>query len=158
MRIPILTFGAIASVLTINSVIADTTVTSKQYVDAEVAKKQDIIESAMVNSGTVPNRPWEDELTSVASYDDENGLVANEYGILTQELIDNAEMMMSNYFGELAYGSPELANADKAVPTVAAVAVEFESLYDFKQNKMTCAGWPDGVAQTDENCWLWDKN
>ncbi len=33
MRIPILTFGAIASILTINSVFADTTVTSKQYVD-----------------------------------------------------------------------------------------------------------------------------
>jgi hypothetical protein len=33
MRIPILTFGAIASILTINSVLADTTVTSKTYVD-----------------------------------------------------------------------------------------------------------------------------
>ncbi len=33
MRIPILTFGAFASILTINSVLADTTVTSKQYVD-----------------------------------------------------------------------------------------------------------------------------
>ena len=33
MRIPILTFGAFASILTINSVMADTTVTSKQYVD-----------------------------------------------------------------------------------------------------------------------------
>lgn len=27
-----------------------------------------------------------------------------------------------------------------------------------KANHMTCAGWPDGVAHTDENCWLWNKN
>ena len=33
MRIPILTFGAIASIIAINSVMADTTVTSKTYVD-----------------------------------------------------------------------------------------------------------------------------
>ncbi len=50
MRIPILTFGAIASILTINSVIADTTVTSKNYVDAEVAKKQNTIPVAGTNT------------------------------------------------------------------------------------------------------------
>ncbi len=149
--------GAIASIITINSVFADTTVTSRGYVDTEVAKKQDIIESAMVNSGTVENRPWEDQLTSIASYDDDDGLVANKYGILTAELIDNAEMALSNYFGDLRYGSPELAHADKAVPTVAAVAEEFQFFYGAKQNELTCVGWPDGVARTEENCWLWRK-
>ncbi len=148
--------GAVASIIAINSVLADTTVTSRGYVDTEVAKKQDIIESAMVNSGTVENRPWEDQLTSIASYDDD-GLVANKYGILSQELIDNAEMALSNYFGYLRYGSPELAHADKAVPTVAKVVEEFRFFDSAKQNELTCAGYPDGVPHTDENCWLWRK-
>ncbi len=42
--------GAIASILTINSVLADTTVTSKNYVDAEVAKKQNTIPVAGTNT------------------------------------------------------------------------------------------------------------
>ena len=50
MRIPILTFGAIASVLSINSVFATTsTVTSKDYVDAADALKQDLVPEAWVN-------------------------------------------------------------------------------------------------------------
>ena len=49
MRIPILTFGAIASILAINSVMADTTVTSKQYVDTT---RQATIPVAGANAAT----------------------------------------------------------------------------------------------------------
>ena len=45
------------------------------------------------------------------------------------------------------------AFADKMVPTVAAVVGE---LWNYQQ-RLTCAGWPDGVSHTDENCWLWSK-
>ena len=50
MRIPILTFGAIASVLTINSVMADTVVTSRNYVDTQDALKQDKITAGTTGS------------------------------------------------------------------------------------------------------------
>ena len=39
------------------------------------------------------------------------------------------------------------------IATIAAV--------ETKQNKMTCAGWPESVAvadRTDANCWLWNKD
>ena len=50
MRISVLTIGAIASIIAINSVFADTTtstVTSRDYVDAQDALKQDIIPTPM---------------------------------------------------------------------------------------------------------------
>ena len=50
MRISILTFGAIASILTINSVLADTVVTSRGYVDTQDALKQDKITAGTTGS------------------------------------------------------------------------------------------------------------
>ena len=53
MRISLLTFGAIASILTINSVFATTsTVTSKDYVDAADALKQNKIPATGTNAAT----------------------------------------------------------------------------------------------------------
>ncbi len=53
MRIPILTFGAIASVLTINSSFAtSSTVTSRDYVDTQDALKQNKIPAAGTNAST----------------------------------------------------------------------------------------------------------
>ncbi len=45
-------------------------------------------------------------------------------------------------------------NTGNVIPTLTAVNAGVAT----KQDKMTCAGWPDGVAHTDENCWLWNKN
>ncbi|MBQ6736811.1 MAG: hypothetical protein IJQ90_05010 [Alphaproteobacteria bacterium] len=53
MRISILSIGAIASVLTINSVLAtSSTVTSKDYVDAQDALKQNKIPATGTNAST----------------------------------------------------------------------------------------------------------
>ena len=53
MRISILAFGAIASVITINSVLAtSSTVTSKDYVDAQDALKQNKIPATGTNAST----------------------------------------------------------------------------------------------------------
>ena len=53
MRISVLTIGAIASILSINSVFATTsTVTSKDYVDAADALKQNKIPAAGTNAST----------------------------------------------------------------------------------------------------------
>ncbi len=73
MRIPILTFGAIASFLTLNA-FADTTstVTSRNYVDAQDALKQNLIPAAYTN---------EDELgETVVTYTEEEGIIG-ERGI-----------------------------------------------------------------------------
>ena len=50
MRIPILTFGAFASIIAINSVFANTVVTSQTYVDNADALKQDKITAGTTGS------------------------------------------------------------------------------------------------------------
>ena len=78
MRISILTIGAIASIIAINSVLADTTstVTSRGYVDAAVATKQNKIDATGANFT--------------------NGSVVETTGINKpkNELIDEAKMMV----------------------------------------------------------------
>ncbi len=145
--------GAVASIIAINSVFADTTVTSRGYVDTEVAKKQDIIESAMIPQTT--DKLLQDTLPSIASYDDEDGLVANKFGILTYPQLAWSETQLMYTFD--LTDSQDLAFADRVVPTAAAVQDSLYTLYKTKANKMTCAGWPDGVQHMDENCWLWTK-
>ena len=147
--------GAIASIIAINSVSADTTVTSKQYVDTEVAKKQDIIESAMIPQTT--SNLLQGQLPSIASYDedDDDGLVANKYGILTYPVVDYAETDLTDAFD--LENPQDLAVADKVVPTAATVQNALQHLELRKADKMFCAGWPYGVSHTVENCWLWHK-
>ena len=55
---------------------------------------------------------------------------------------------IATYTGAATYNA---TNDSAKIPTMAGVAT-------YAQAKMTCAGWPDGVAHTDENCWLWNKN
>ena len=52
MRISILTFGAVASVLTINAFATSSTVTSRDYVDAQDALKQNKIPATGTNAST----------------------------------------------------------------------------------------------------------
>ncbi len=149
-----LLLGAVASIIAINSVFADTTVTSRQYVDTEVAKKQNIISTGLVGIDNNSNL-----LPALVSYDSESDVVGNEYGILSQAVVDSWE-----YSGPecLSMHCNDVENYDKVIPTAQAVtealnhAQEFTSQY--YQSKMTCAGYPDGVPHLDENCWLWRKN
>ncbi len=53
MRIPILTFGAIASIIAINSVFANTVVTSRTYVDNQDALKVNIAQGVGTNNANV---------------------------------------------------------------------------------------------------------
>ncbi len=86
---------------------------------------------------------------------DDDGLVANKIGILTQSTAYSADNTPAHYFD--LDNDTERAIAEKMVPTVAAVAGDIQDLERDKQNKLTCAGYPDGVPHTDENCWLWRK-
>ena len=150
-----LLFGTIASIIAVNSVFADTTtstVTSKNYVDAEVAKKQNIIETGLVDFENNWDGHYEiNDMPALVSYETETGVVGNKYGIIAQSNVENWGFECDSF-----YCGP-MREADYLIPTAAAVQSGYGRLYDDKQNKMTCAGWPDGVAHTDENCWLWQK-
>ena len=54
---------------------------------------------------------------------------------------------IATYDGSTTYNA---TNDAAKIATAAFVAT--------KANKMTCAGWPDGAAHTDANCWLWTIN
>ena len=148
--------GAIASIIAINSVFADTTVTSRQYVDTEVAKKQNIISTGLVDF----ENNWDghheiNDMPALVSYETETGVVGNKYGIITQSNVENWSFECDSF------NCGPMEEADYLIPTAAAVKSGYSSLYNDimgKQDKMTCAGWPDGVTQNDANCWLWRKN
>ena len=169
MRISILTFGAIASIIVINSVVADTVVTSRGYVDAEVAKKQDKLPSKNV---TTIIDETEMEVPSIVLYpaDGENAGNVGEIGFVSKEIADaKAEELQlgeggdyvekySLYEGWLSSPSGKSGRdvGDYAV-SGATLANAMRILYNLKADRMLCVGWPDGVEHTDENCWLWEK-
>ena len=118
MRIPILTFGAFASVLTINSVMADTTVTSKTYVDTT---RQATIPAA----GTNRNTPGSAVVTYtgtagqigerfICDADAEDNGYCNDDNLVTLDLLDsqisglNDQMdNFDNYVSEQITNLPE---------------------------------------------------
>ena len=122
MRIPILTIGAFASVLTINSAFAtSSTVTSKQYVDTEVAKKQNTIPVA----GTNTANPG----TSVVMYTNTAGTVG-ERGIYSDS---------TNYTAG--------TDANKLV-TASALNGAVSNLPTMTTSKLTCVDSPDCTLWT----------
>lgn len=55
--------------------------------------------------------------------------------------------------GVATYDGSTTYNATNDAAKIATAA-----FVETKANKMTCAGWPDGAAHTDANCWLWTIN
>lgn len=130
--------GAIASVLTLNNAMAlgENTVTSKSYVDARDATKQDII--------SMPGA--EGFIMIYDGIDEETG-----------QSMFNAREMYPDVSLDQWDGTDK--QTGRMIPGVNSV---WTALQD-RQAKMTCAGWPDGTTQydathTDANCWLWRKN
>ena len=160
----ILFIGAIASVIAINSVFADTTVTSKQYVDAQDDAIYDYVEEELANKQnviTIDADAWDqrsgggDEYISsapLAAYGD-GSWQGNYYRVLTQH--PSGYGFSVDAWGEFQpYLTEEWQPAGfYTVPTTYMVADAIRRV----KNTMTCAGWPDGVSHTDENCWLWNK-
>ena len=105
MRISVLTIGAVASILTINSVFATTsTVTSKDYVDAADALKQNKIPATGTNSST-PG-------TTVVTYTDTAGTIG-ERGIF------NPATGIDTNTGDVASGHEgDLLTAGDIVPLI----------------------------------------
>lgn len=130
--------GAIASVLTLNNAMAtgENTVTSKSYVDARDATKQDII-SMPGAEGFIMIYDGIDEETGQSMFDARD--VYPDVSLDQWDGTDKPTGLM--------------------IPDVHSVWLALQD----RQAKMTCAGWPDGTTQydtthTDANCWLWNKN
>ena len=151
MRIPILTFGAIASVLTINSVLADTTVTSKQYVDTT---RQATIPAAGVNAEANGGG------VSVVTYTKAGAGVIGERGIFDPETgWENGEIA-SGHEGDLLDAGSILPGVMQMKETIR----EIQNNMDLPRTTVaykTCTEWVAGMPHSDNNCLLWaldDKN
>ena len=131
----------------------ENTVTSKSYVDAQDALKQDVIDTDMIdievadkNGGTQTV-----SLPALVSYDSGNGgLTGDQFGIWSTST-------------PMPINGVDPSDYDKIIPTFGLVSSAVDEWLEIKQNKMTCAGWPDGATSydtthTDANCWLWYKN
>ena len=133
MRISVLSIGAAASIIAINSVCADTTtstVTSKQYVDTT---RQATIPAAYTNEGT----PGE----TVVTYTDTAGTIGER------------EILASIY--DYDYTVPE--HRDRLVSAGALdEAIKQKKYGAYNVAQRVCTEWVAGQAQTDANCLLWD--
>ena len=104
-------FAIIASILSINAYAVTSTVTSKDYVDTEVAKKQNTIPAAGTNTGTAG--------TAVVTYTNTAGTVG-ERGI---------------YDGSGTYNSTNDANK---LATASALNSAINNLPTIETSKLTC--------------------
>ena len=127
MRISILTIGAVASIITINSVFADTTVTSKQYVDT-------------TRQATIPrwgtNYGENGRGLSVVTYTDNAGVLGERY-------ICDVEADWDCTAYDLVTWDLLKQQANQGMP-------------EKTVTKKTCVAWLDGATQTDANCILWN--
>ncbi len=127
MRISILTIGAIASILTINSVFAtSSTVTSRDYVDTQDALKQNKIPATGTNAATPGD--------TVVTYTQTGNGTIGERGIYS-----------GNRYNEYT-------DANKLV-TADVVRRAADCVYENTQ-WMECTEWVANAAHTDENCLL----
>ena len=141
MRIPILTFGAIASIIAINSVLADTTstVTSRGYVDAAVATKQNKIDATGANftNGSVVETTGTD-------------------GVVTQRGIFNPETDFDFENNTIADGHEgDLVTAD-IYPVIGEIYNNFGNMPQTVTTNRVCTEWVANAAHTDANCLLWN--
>ena len=149
MRISILTIGAAASIIAINSVCADTTtstVTSKQYVDSQYSKLDKI------KQNTIP--------AADTNYD------ANGGGVSVVTYTENAGVLGERYICDAAADENNDCGDDNLVTRdllgqIETQVSEATNLPETTVTYKTCTEWLDGAAQTDQNCILWnlsDKN
>ena len=135
-----LLLGAFASVIAINSVFGDTTVTSRGYVDTQVATKQTKIDATGANftNGSVV------ETTSTP-------------GVVTQRGILNPETdTETSPFGDVY---PKQGHENDLV-TAGPIYEQMGRGQSIVQNhthkiRQECAEYVANAAQTPENCLLW---
>ena len=144
-----LLLGAIASIIAINSVLADTVVTSRNYVDTQVATKQNKIDATganFTNGSVVETTSTPGVVTQRAIFDpgtnfdwDTNEVASGHEGDLVTADIYPAVGEMYNQIQEIQNNMPDFDDLPKTTTT----------------NKV-CTEWVAGQAQTDANCLLWN--
>ena len=148
--------GAIASVIAINSVFADATITTKNYVDTTR-------QATIPASGTNANTPGE----TVVTYTDTAGTIG-ERGIF------NPATDFDDVNGEIVSGHEgDLLDAGSIMPVLVGMGSmvqnmsndiqeiqynmhDFDDLPETTVTYKTCTEWLDGAAHTDQNCILWN--
>ena len=125
-------------------------VTSKSYVDNALEQKQDNISAE--DDSLIEGQQDVTGMRAVLAPTDEPGVV-NQIG-LWDAAGDRWAWDIDEYFSSNTVGERE--EIRQSIPTVGAVELGLND----KQNKKTCAGWPDGTTtydttHTDANCWLW---
>ena len=161
--------GAVASVLTLNAFAETTssTVTSRNYVDARDALKQDKLPSKNV---TTTIDETEMDVPSIVLYpaDGENAGNVGEIGFVNFDVVSAKENEIYSEYEDAEERSAALRNwlvrdarhggvGEYAINGFA-LAIAMDLIQQQNANNMVCAGWPDGVAHTDENCWLWNQD
>ncbi len=144
-----LLLGAVASIIAINSVFADTTVTSRNYVDTQVATKQNKIDATGANftNGSVV------ETTSTP-------------GVVTQRGIFNPDTDFDWENNEVVSGhEDDLVTADiynqvdDIYNQINGLGEQIQQATNLPQTTVTyksCTEWVSGQLHTDANCILWN--
>ena len=159
--------GAIASVITINSVFADATITTKNYVDttrqATIPAAETNIETPGVSvvtytdtAGTIGER-WIWEAPFLPENDTDlvavSALQGDANTVVVRDRVGFPLGSRGIYDGSTTYDSS--TDADKLV-TASVVQNATNPLPKKTVTHRICTSWIDGRPHTDANCLLWD--
>ncbi len=181
-----LLLGAVASIIAINSVFADTTVTSRNYVDTQDALKQDKITAGTTGNVVTYNgtQNGQAQFSERAIFDPATGFDENQEVVSGHEgdlvtagliipVVSNImegpanTVVMYNSLGQLGGpggsrgiydGSTTYDSSTDADKLVTASVVQNVS-NNLPQKTVThriCTSWIDGQSHTDANCLLWN--
>ncbi len=163
--------GAIASVITINSVFADATITTKNYVDttrqATIPAAETNIETPGVSvvtytdtAGTIGERwIWEAPFLPEKGTDlvAVSALQGDANTVVVRDRVGFPLGSRGIYDGSTTYDSS--TDADKLV-TASVVQGGLENVSNNLPTKIVthriCTSWIDGQSHTDANCLLWN--
>ena len=150
-----LIFGGILAIVG-NAYAVTSTVTSKDYVDTEVGKKQNTIPV----SGTNASTPG----TTVVTYTNTAGTIG-ERGIFNPETDFDFQnnTIAPGHEGDLVTAGifPDVGRMYNQIREIQNNMPDFDDLPETTVTYKTCTEWLDGAAHTDQNCILWnlsDKN
>ena len=179
MRISVLTLGAIASIITINSSFGvSSTVTSRGYVDAAVATKQAKIPAQSGDYAVMyPNSTNGESdgaigaraiIGNLDNYDD--GTELPTAGAITRALQDKQNLIPGGTNGNLvtytgtagSVGSASVYNASNSYSGQTTALVQAQHVNAAAMNAfnahLTCNQYDTSGTQTAEHCLLWSVN
>lgn len=152
----ILLFGAIASVFMTGAFATSSTVTSRDYVDAQDALKQDVIPGAGVNLDENGIGETVVTYTNEAGALGERGIfdINNDYDYQNHQIESGHEddILPANAYADLESWVSNIENNVSQIPTVP----DLSNLTLTTVSDETCISWVPNAAQTDENCLLWE--